>query len=232
MSTFLQLCADLRREVGASGTGPTSVLNQTGEYLRLVKWTIESYREIQNAHRGNWRWLRSEFTLPTVADDDEYAYSDCTDTIASATITRFARWHPHDMKVYLTSAGVSTQTWLTYSEWDDFKRVWKIAAPASGFPAFISVDPRNKLRFGPKPDAVYTITGEYQKSAQVLAADADVPEMPEDFHRLIVLRAMKKYAAYESAPEIWAEVKSEYALMMRDLEVDQLPEPKFGDALA
>ncbi len=231
MSTFLQLASRLRQEVGASGTGPISVLNQVGEYKRLVDWTADAYVDIQNRHRGNWRWLRSEFSVATAASDDEYAYTDATDTIASATISRFARWVSlDDIKIYLTSAGIGTQGFIGYEDWDCFKRSL-IGTQTSGYPSKVSIDPRNRLRLWQKPDGIYTVTGEYQKSAQVLAADADTPEMPSSFHMLIVYEAMKKYAAYESAPEVWTAAKEAHARMMRDLEVDQLPEPQFGDAL-
>lgn len=229
--TYLELCSRLRQECGVSGVGPIAVLNQTGEYKRLVDWISQAYVDIQNRHRGSWRWLRSEYTVATAASDDEYAYSDCTDTIASATISRFARWIPGTELIYLTSAGVGTQGPLSWVDWDDFRQVYKVGSQNNGYPSWVTIDPRNRLRLGPKPDAIYTVTGDYMKSAQVLAADADTPEMPTNFHMLIVYEAMKKYAAYESAPEVWNAAKAEYARMMRDLEVDQLPPPEFGNAL-
>lgn len=232
MSTFLQLAVRLRQECGVAGTGPTAVTNQTGEAKRLVDWASQSYVDIQNKHRGNWRWLRSEFSLSTSSGDDEYAYGDATDTIASATISRFARWHlDGTTKIYLTSAGVGTQNFLTPINWPAFQTMFKIGSQTSSYPGFVAADPRRKLRLGPKPDAAYTVTGDYQKSAQILAADADEPEMPSDFHMLIVYEAMKKYAAFHGAPEVWTAAREEYFRMMRDLEVDQLPVPSFGNPL-
>lgn len=231
MSTFLQLCSDVRRECGITGTGPAAVTGQTGELLRVVQWTKQSYIELQNAKGGMWRWLRSEFTVDTVADDDQYAYTDCTDTISSATVSRFRMWFPDDFKIYLTSAGAGTQHYMIPQEWEDFRRIWKIASPNSSYPVNVAIDPRNNIRLGAKPDAIYTVTGDYQKSAQILAADGDTPEMPADFHNLIVTGAMKKYAAYSSAPEVWAAAKDEHSRMRRDLEMDQLPSVGFGSPL-
>lgn len=230
MSTYLQLCSDLRRECGISGTGPTAVTGQTGELLRVVEWVAQSYTELQNAKQ--WRWLRSQFTVATVASDGSYAYGDCTDTIASALITRFKRWYPHEFKIYLTSAGVGTETCLGYCDWEIFKRCWLIGTQNDGYPSDVSIDPQNNIRLGAEPDAIYTLTGDYQKSAQVLAADGDTPEMPADFHNLIVTGAMKKYAAYSGAPDVWASARDEHSRMRRDLELDQLPTPSFGSSLA
>jgi hypothetical protein len=231
VSTYLQLAVDLRRECGIAGTGPTGVTNQTGELARVVEWVAQSYTEIQNS-KPNWRWLRSEFTLPTVASDDDYIYSDCTDTIDTATITRFRRWYPHEFRIYLTSAGVGTERWLNYQAWDAFRRSYKIATQNAGSPSVVTIDPRNHIRLGPKPDAIYTVTGDYQKSAQILAADADVPEMPEDYHMLIVSYAMWKYASNVAAPEVWTHAKTEARRMYNDLVRDQAPEPCFAPPLA
>ena len=230
MATFLSGCQDLRRECGISGTGPSTVVGQTGELLRVVNWYRQAYVELQN--EKNWLWLRSQFTVATVASDGSYAYGDCTDTIASAVISRFKAWYPHEFKIYLTSAGVGTETELSFVDWDIFKRCWLVGTQNDGYPSDVSIDPQRNIRLGAKPNAVYTLTGDYQKSAQVLAADADVPEMPEDFHNLIVTGAMKKYAAYSGAPDVWASARAEHSRMRRQLELNQLPPPRFGAALA
>jgi hypothetical protein len=229
---YVQLASRLRQEVGGSGTGPSSVLNQTGEYKRFVDYIAQAWTEIQNKH-SNWRWMRTEFTLPTVASDDDYVYTDATDSIASATISRFARWIEDDnMKIYLASSGIGTQTFLSPCDWDDFRSIYKFGTVQTGYPTDFAVDPRNHLRFGLMPNGIYTVTGDYMKSAQTLAADADIPEMPDRFHMLIVYEAMKKYAAYESAPEVWSGVEDARNVMMRDLEIDQRPARGYGDALA
>ena len=88
----------------------------------------------------------------------------------------------------------------------------------------MTIDPQRNLILGPKPDAAYTITGEYQMSAQVLAADGDTPEMPSDYHQLIVYSAMKKYGGFHSAPEVSARGITEGNALMRQLESNQRPE--------
>lgn len=229
MSEFLQLCKDTCRECGVAGgeDAISAVANQDGELGRLVGWVKQSWTEIQREHRSNWRWMRVGFTVNTVADDDTYAYTDCTDVLASTPIARFARWRFNDRndppKIYLTSSGVGTQTWLTVADWDDFKGIYRIGTQNSGYPAFIAVDPQNNLVLGPKPNGIYTVTGDFIRSAQVLAADADIPEMPSDFHDLIVYRAMQKYGFFESAPEVLARGREQEGLLMGQLRQDQLP---------
>lgn len=229
MSTFLQLCQATSLECGVAGgdTVPSAVTNQTGELDRIVSWVKNAWVEIQNRNNSNWRWMRVGFTVNTVADDDSYAYTDCTDALTSIAIARFKRWRftdSHDpAKIYLTSSGVGTQTWLTYLDWDDFKAIYRIGTQNSGFPAHISIDPQNKLVLGPKPNGIYTVTGDFVRSAQVLAADATEPEMPSDFHNLIVYEAMQRYGYFESAPEVLSRGKELAGPLRRQLELDQLP---------
>lgn len=226
MSTFLQLVKSLRQECGIAGTGPTTVTSQVGELKQLVDWTADAYTEIQNRHGGHWRWLLREFTLPTVASTAAYAYTDANDVLTATAIDRFTAWRVNDRddppKIYLTSAGVSGQRWMVYADWSWFRSVYKIGTATEGYPHHISIDPQDNLVFGQVPDAAYTVTGHYWRGPQTLSVDADEPEMPSQFHKLIVYKAMEKYAGYNSAPEVMIRAKNEGTPMMRQLEANQL----------
>ena len=225
MTTFLEGVVDLAEECDLA-SAPSSVVSQTGESKKLVKWYKDAYIEIQN--RSDWRWLRHSFTVNTVASDDTYASSECTDTTTSSAISRFSKWRLADTrdppKIYLNSAGIGTERWLIYSPWEYFKTVYKIGSQLSntGAPAHISFDPANQLVVGPIPNGVYVVTGDYIRSPQVLAENTDTPEMPSQFHKLIVYRAMQKYGYHESAPEVIERGRFEERRMMRQLEDNQL----------
>lgn len=226
--TFLELCQRLRQEVGIPGTGPSTVLSQTGELALLVDWIASSYTEIQQRHGGRWRWLRREFTLSTTASDGSYAYGDATDVTDAAAITRFRRWiftdRDNPPKIYLTASGVGTERFLVYADYPAFRSVWKLGnnSTQTGYPTFVAQDPNNNVLLAPIPDDAYTVRGEYWMKPQTLAADADEPEMPDDFHMLIVYRAMEKYAGFNAAQEVMIRAKNEGQPMMRNLEADQL----------
>jgi len=239
MATYLTLCNDLARESGLSGSAASiaAVTGQSGQALRVVKWVARSYVDIQNRH-PNWRWLRSTFTVDTTASDDTYAGTDCTDSRLSATITRFKRWWPFDesgapnVKRYLTSGGVGGEGWITYLPWSNFRAIYRIGTQNNGQPSHFTIDPQNNLVLGQKPDAIYTVTGEYQMSAQIIAADDDTPEMPSDYHDLIYWYALEKYGRFSAAPEALQQAQRESARLMRQLELDQLPAISFGGPLA
>lgn len=233
---FLDLCQATARECKVAGgdTVPTAVTGQTGELDSIVNWVKDSWIEIQN--RPNWRWGRHGFTVNTVEDDDTYAYGDVTDTTTSAVITRLSHWRLNDPrdppKIYLTSAGVGTQNWMIWVPWEDFKSVYRIGTQNSGYPAHIAIDPQNNIVIGPKPNGIYTITGDYQRSAQTLAADDDTPEMPSQYHMLIVYEAMQRYGYTESAPEVLARGEKYAGILMRQLQNNQLPGFRLAGPLA
>ena len=239
MSTYLQLSNDLAREAGLSGAAASisAVTGQSGQALRVVEWVQRSYIDIQNRAQ-HWRWLRSTFTVDTVSGTDTYAFGTCTDSRLSATITRFKRWWPYDecgapnVKRYLTSGGVSGEVWMTFLPWSNFRAIYKIGTQNNGQPVNFTIDPQNNLVLGPKPDAIYTISGEYQMSAQILAADGDTPEVPSDYHDLIVWYALEKYGRFSAAPEALAQAQRESSRLMRQLEANQLPSIALGGPLA
>lgn len=234
MSTFLQLVQGLRRETGYADSGPATVVAQTGYDERAVEWIKNSWIEIQNS--AYWRWLRKEFTLTTTASDDSYAYTDCIDVPTAAAITRFGEWLVKDgynpPKCYLQSSGSGTEYWLTYIDWPSFRTIYQIGNQTEGAPAHITIDPDNNLVIGPTPNDAYVITSEYQRSAQVLAADSDEPEMPSDYHMMIVYTAMEDGGYYEAGEEILARAIKKKRRLRRQLRRNQGPKMRVAGPLA
>ena len=239
--TYIQLCRRTRQECGipaASNSIPSAVTGQAGELQKIVDFVAQAWVEIQNKH-DSWRWMRRAFTVTTTTDQSEYASTACTDTTDVAAISRFKRWLISDdtgyptFSIYATASGVAAQQWLIYLPWGKFRSIYRFGTQTSGSPVHISITPAGKFALGPAPDSTgYTVGGDYQMGAKTLAADGDTPDMPGDFHMCIVYEAMKKYAGFESAPEVWDRAKSEGGPLMWALERDQLPEITVGGAIA
>lgn len=220
--TFLELVQRLSSEAGISGTGPSAVTGQTGLNLRLVNWTISAWNDIQQ-RRNDWLWMRGDFSFPTVAAQAEY-----TSTEAGIT-ERFRSWDLQSVKVYRSS--ISDETKLDYLPYEMWRDIYLVGQRTPGRPVNVTQTPDKKLGLGHFPDAVYTITGKYRKSPQVLAADADEPEFDVEYHDSIWYRALMKYARFYAAAEIYDDAKTEYLNIMTKLENEQAPEFYLGGTL-
>jgi hypothetical protein len=174
----------------------------------------------------DWLWKRKGFTLPVVASDNDYTASD-------ASVTDLGEWDLETFRIYLTSAGVSDETFLSRMEYDIWRNVWSIGSQTASRPNVVVQKPDLHLGFGPVPGDSYTVTGQYLQATQSMALDADTPVgLPEEFHEMIVYIALRKYAADEGAPEVWNNAKWEYRRMLGALERKQLPKWRTGPAAA
>lgn len=229
---YLQLVQRLRSEVGASGNGPSSVTNQIGLPQRLVDWINTSWIEIQSLHNA-WNWMRKPFAWETVAGVGDYAPANLTNTLTSSPMTDLRYWYKETFRAQRKSIGVQDEQWLVEWEYQVFRNTYRFNLQTNGRPVVFAQSPMAKaILLGQIPDDVYTITGEYQCRPKSLAADTDQPDMPEEYHMLIVYKAMVHYGLYESAGEVIQRGQSEFKSMLTRLEREQLPEVYLGDPLA
>lgn len=224
--TFLQLAAALRQEVAGNGTGPTAVTGQTGELKRIVDWIVAADEEVQQAH-DQWKFMVGSFTLNTVAGDNSYAAADCV-----TPVTNLRDWRLDTFKIYLLSAGTGGETklhWMDYQDWYD---IYNTGTQTNSRPSRFAVGNDMSIKLGAAPDAVYRISGEYQKSVTTLAANADVPVYPSEYHMLPVYGGMMKYGRYTGAAEVFSDGERLYNQLMRRMERTQLPKIRRARPLA
>jgi hypothetical protein len=241
MSTFLELCQKTARECGVGGSTdaapkPLTVIGQIGELNRIVAWVNDAYIEIQDAR--DWRWLRKKFTVDTADGVNTYAPGVVTDVDDAALITRFKSWRLDDRlnppKLFLTSSGVESQVFLSWTRWDNFAYLYETGAlqNQTSQPVHITVNPKDEIQLGIAPNDIYTVSGEYHKSPQILTADADVPEMPSQYHNLIMYQAMEWYGYHEVAPEVIARAEKGINRIMNQLRKNQETPFRVGGPLA
>jgi hypothetical protein len=221
---FLQICQRARQEASISGTGPSTVVSQTGELGKLIAWVLTAYQDIQDKHTS-WNFLRFDFEFPTIATSSTYLPS-------AVSLAEHARWKDDSLRIYLTSGGVSGQRRLRYRDWDWFRDYRQIGAIQTGQPIEFSIRPDKSLVFWPTPDAIYTVTGEYWMRAQTMSANSDEPLIPAQFHMAMVWKALMYYAADQGAAEVYTSAQTEFTRLMGKLETDQLPRIRLGGALA
>jgi len=234
---FLQLVQMTVQQSGTiHGLKPTTVLNQVDRLKQFVDFVREAYVDIQNAHRM-WRWLNSRFIGQTIIGERSYSGTSFLDERDNSAITRFSQWgfkgdmSDAGLSSFLTSTGAAQEGPLRFLDTDTFYQTQTRGVQTPGKPQFYSIDQQDRLVLSPIPDAVYTVRGKYRKSAQFLTADADIPEMPVDFHTIIKDAALSYIEGFDEGPRIPV-----YRLRMLPnwsmLEGHQLPHITWGAPLA
>lgn len=197
MATFLELAQKVGSDSGTvQGNQPTTVAVTNDRLRKIVRWTNDAYRQIQNAHRA-WLWLQGEFEGDTTAGVARY-------TGAALNADRLAEWGDREsVTLFDPAVGPANEGPLIYRDWLDFYRNVLRGAQTPGRPRYFSVSPAGELVLAPTPDRAFTVRGLYRKAPQTLALDDDVPDMPAHFHDCIVEAAVIMLSTHdEAAPNL------------------------------
>lgn len=226
---LLALVNRLRIEVSATGDTLSGLSNAALETRRMRNWIIQADLEIQALHY-NWEFLRNEIEFQTIANQG--SYMPVTDI---AGIPSFAEWKRDSARIYHTTTGYGSETFLGDAKpYDAFRDYYLFNARRTAYarPIVWAIGPDKKLWLGPAPNDTYTVVAEYYREPKVLDLDTDTPLMPTRFQMVIVYKAMQEYGAYEAAPEVLARGQQKYKEMLDALTGNQLPSISFGGPLA
>jgi len=232
MATYLSLVKDLARESGSlSPSAITTVLGLTGRPEKMAAWVSRAYIDIQRERPGQWLWMKAEATGTLTSGAPRY-------TGLSFSLTRWGSWTTDSrnllpVSIYEPAKGVSDEGELRQIDYDYWYARYARKQHDAGRPVDYAISPAGEMCFGPTPAQNYTVRFMYFKSPQVLAANGDVPEMPEAFHDLIVWEARRKLLISDSA---FNEANFELPEIMRlrfQLECEQLDSARLvGDPIA
>ena len=215
---YLALFSRAIQEAGIAGGDPTTVLNQTSRRKKMVDWVEKAWEDIQ-LMRPNWNFMWEEFTFNTIASQRDYLAS-------SVGITDMKLWDTGSFLIYETALDENDQNELLfkiYSRWRGEHRRGMNVRPDDR-PQNFTILPNNKVRFEPRPDKIYTIDGEYKRNTQELVENTDVPtNFPEDFHMMIVWRALVYYCQRYEVPYVIDEAETKFSDLLYRLELEQLP---------
>lgn len=217
----LQLVQRLKRESGRSGTPPASIGVLAGDDILLDAWLGDAWLEVQRK-RMDWAWMRKTVTGALDIGVGVYAASDLDPLVLD-----FGRWQgftgDYTVRLYDAAApGVPRHLhWIPY---EVFQARFLVGTVSDATPEFWSVAPDKRLLLGPKPAAAgLTVQADYWAKPTALVADADAPGMPEQFHMLLVWRALLEVAGFDAAPEVEARARRNLRMAWADLLDDQAP---------
>lgn len=221
--TFLQLAARTRQECGIAGDGPSSVTSQTGIYGKIVNWVLAAHEEIQ-LKEPCWRFDWAQYTGVLAAKE---SHDPTIDFSISARI-----WDTRDTGAYCypTASGANARTFLQWLSWEEFRALQP--GGATGQPYFVAEAPDHTLRFYPTPTAGYTLVADYWRKPEVLAANADTPRMPAQYHLAIVWRAVMMYCGHDENTSLYQYAKQHYDRLISRMQDTELEPVEFSGPLA
>ena len=224
---LLQLVNRIKRKCGVSGASITTVANQVEEINRLVDYANEAWMELQLS-REDWFWMRGSASCPTVQGQSTYAPS------TDFALTNFGNWAVDTFRNYVTATGPISEVHTEMIGYEEWRNTYMFGANRYAYtrPVEVTITPNLSIGVGPVAAAGYTLTGDYYKVATELVTDTDTPAMPDQFHMIIVYRAMMYYGAYEAAGEVAQEGATGFKRLNTMLVLNQLTPITLGNALA
>lgn len=157
----------------------------------------------------------------------------CTLAGPAVSLDPFGRWQvqteQYTVRCYLTATPESPWP-LAWLEYEEFQRRFIAGSEADGQPRYWSVSPTKQLLIAPAPDSAdYSLSADYWAKPTELRLDDDEPGMPEQFHMLIVWRALLEVASFDAAPEVETRAMRNLKTIWTDLIEDQAPRIQLSD---
>lgn len=207
-STFLELCVAARRACGISGSGPTAVTGQVGDYERVVEWVALADQEIQS------RWIDWDFMFA------QFSTSTVIGTAAVSAPSDIGTWDVESFYLNYTVATNKKLALLDYKSWrKDYRQGVKTNSKSSN----IVIKPDLSLVLESPPDAVYTLTADYWKRPVKMVLSSDTSLIPEEYERIIVSRVKMMYGEDQEISMMRTAAELEFNLLMLALMGKYLP---------
>jgi len=218
MSTFLELCKDMARDVGIPGSGPSSVTSTalSEEENAVIRYVKKADVDIQSRW-FDWDFLWSEAGISTISG---------TSTLTSTNTgfpTSLGNWK---VDSFVWEKATDDYLVLDHMFWNEYRDTYKYGAVDSNDPEVYSIKPDNNIDLYPTPDSIKTVSVEYWQTPTEMSVDASESPIPTRFHKIIIARAKIYYAENEDAPEVLEGALTEFEDLLDKLEADQLPRQK------
>ena len=215
LMNYLTLCDDLLKETGVSEQGVFSVKGQGGMPLRAVKWVRRAWVEIQGLRE--WRFLWCSGVFNTVIGQIEYHAKENL-----ALTPSLKSWVTDKNKVRLVDDGRSS--YLKYVKWES----WGLEEGSTQRPYAYTIKPDNTLVLNTAPDKLYQVYFEYFRTPQILTENTEIPIVSEEYHEVILYKAMTYLAAEQDAPEVYQDSQRHLNIWLSAMKSKEIPEITFG----
>jgi hypothetical protein len=226
--TFIEMVSDMITETGLNGGNvPSSIAAATGDAAKVVYWIRVADLQIQR-ERIDWKFLWDiENTDLTPASNVVPAPVDQPDAEDVNSRTVLINVIAKDRLAIIDPNGQAH--FPVYMDWNEFAPLYNYEAqPANDYPSFWTVRPdRTILLSEPIASSGMACRYEYWRKPLRLRDNNDVSRIPDDFSRIIVVRAKVMYAEHEDAPEVDIGATAEYDLLLTQMISVETPESEW-----
>lgn len=222
-----------------------SAVGQRGEFARVAQWIRTSWDELQ-VHSADWFFRWREFQVPldagyttfginpqSAASLPKLAIGQMTLIRANGQATRLQHLHVDFFRERFGARqqqGATADGGFTTLAQSSFPTGGLSPAADRGYPSAFTILPDRRVRFDRALIEDSDLQGRYQVPTQSLAADADIPNMPEEYHNAILYRALVKYADFEEATGLRQTSRDHESHWLNAMRRDLLPQIKVGSA--
>lgn len=210
--TYIELARAVRARMGLQGSGPSSIETTSPIEQQIVQAVSDAWGDIQRL-RDDWRWMRGTHSFYTAVGTTAYTLG----TIFPPGY-RFRKFRKGSFYIEVNSQ----KTPLYFLDYDNFQYRYNNQTTNSRFNEF-TIRPSDSAIIVPRPDELYRIYFDYQKSNQTLSSNTSVPEMPAMHHQCIVYGALEKMGVSVLSLEQYDHYAQQYILALGQLMRDQLP---------
>lgn len=222
---FLTLCNEVARESGTVTTRPgatiTDVATAIGRQAKIVGWVRMAWVMIQTARAEPWPWMVGEFSKSAVIVQSRYVGG-----AGGFALPRFSRFMVDRMNadeshlpysLFDPAIGVADEQPINMCDLGYWKQTYGRGVQINSRPIEYAIDRNGDLLLGRAPDKAYTIKGEYVKAPQRLAANGDIPEIPEAYEDMILYRALELLGEHDESPNQIATARREWQALHYDM---------------
>jgi hypothetical protein len=208
---FKTLVAKVNLHAGLQGVIASTDASGYQEYLSEAVRSSWSDLQLQ---REDWKFMWETMEFTTTAGTNEYT----NDFLTSALDHGVSKW-----KKTTLLRNNDIQIFKNYDEYWNHKEEWE----SSLEPRFYTIrEYREDGLIIISPNSTDVIRADYYRTPQILEGNTSVPLLPEEFHYLIVWKALEDVAAYLGNQSIYERNSYKADILENKLMRSQVPAKK------
>lgn len=207
--TYIEMVKAVRILCGMQGSGPSSVEAAQGIEEVLTVAVRDAWIDIQNM-RDEWDFAEKQRTFSTTAGKSIYTlqeiFSSSNPSFRGFKAGSFIITDAQGKKMYLQRLS------------EEVMEARYLNSTSSSLPTYYSIHfSDNEIELKNTPDGVYNVSFRYYASPETLTSSGQTPSLPQQYHQLIVYKAVEKMSIYLNNPETYNLYAVESAKMMGQL---------------